>query len=75
MKEIVGVVLVILGVAYFSFRGITYTTQEKVLDIGSFEATATKEHQVPYSPLLAGAVVIGGIILLLPHTILSGRNS
>jgi len=32
---ILGIALIILGVVAFAYQGITYTTQEKVLDIGS----------------------------------------
>jgi hypothetical protein len=66
MKQIVGIVLVIIGVAYFSFQGFRYTAQEKVLDIGPIQASKTTSQEfLPYSPLLGGAIVAGGVILFL----------
>ncbi|WP_373531056.1 DUF3185 domain-containing protein [Vampirovibrio sp.] len=66
MKQIIGIVLVIIGIAYFSFQGFRYTAQEKVLDIGPFEATKTSNQEfLPYSPLLGGAIIAGGVALFL----------
>jgi drug/metabolite transporter (DMT)-like permease len=66
MKQVIGILLILVGVAYFSFQGFRYTSQEKVLDIGPLHATAnTQKELVPYSPLLGGAIVAGGTLLFL----------
>lgn len=65
MKQILGVILVIVGIAYFAFQGFSYTSREKVLDIGPIEATANQQKDVlPYSPLVGSAIIGGGIVLL-----------
>jgi hypothetical protein len=69
--RLLGVALIILGVVAFAYQGITYTTQEKVLDIGPLKATVEKEKTIPLPPLVGGAALIGGIVLLLMGT----RNS
>jgi hypothetical protein len=66
--RLLGVVLIILGVVAFAYQGITYTTQEKVLDIGPLKATVEKEKTIPLPPLVGGAALIGGIVLLLVGT-------
>jgi hypothetical protein len=63
--RLLGIVLIILGVVAFAYQGITYTTQEKVLDIGPLKATVEKEKTIPLPPLVGGAALIGGIVLLL----------
>ena len=63
--KLLGIVLIILGVVAFAYQGITYTTQEKVLDIGPLKATVEKEKTIPLPPLVGGAALIGGIVLLL----------
>ena len=63
--RLLGIVLIILGVVAFAYQGITYTTQEKVLDIGPIKATVEKEKTIPLPPLVGGAALIGGIVLLL----------
>jgi hypothetical protein len=66
MKQIFGVLLVIAGIAYFAFGGFHYMGREKVLDVGPLEATAEKRKEVlPYSPALGGAIVIGGLLLVV----------
>jgi hypothetical protein len=66
--RLLGIVLIILGVVAFAYQGITYTTQEKVLDIGPLKATVEKEKTIPLPPLVGGAALIGGIVLLLVGT-------
>ena len=56
---ILGIVLMILGVAGLIFGGISYTTQEKVVDIGDLHVTAEKHKTIPI-PLVAGGLVLAG---------------
>ena len=62
---LIGVVLIVLAVVAFSYQGITYTKREKILDIGPIEATTEKRESIPIPPLVAAAVLIGGIALVL----------
>ena len=66
--RLLGIALIILSVVAFAYQGITYTTQEKVLDIGPIKATVEKEKTIPLPPLVGGAALIGGIVLLLVGT-------
>ena len=62
---IVGIALIILGVVAFAYQGITYTTQEKVIDMGPLQATIEKKETIPLTPLLGGLALAGGIVLLV----------
>ena len=62
---ILGVILIILGTAALAYQGFTYTTEEEIVDIGPIEATAETEKTVPISPLLGGAALVGGVILVI----------
>jgi uncharacterized membrane protein len=66
MKPIVlaGIALILLGIVALSYNRITYTSKEKILDIGPIEATAEKEKSIPLPPLLGGLVLIAGIGLV-----------
>jgi hypothetical protein len=44
--------------------GFSYTTREKVLDLGPIQATTEKNHTVPLSPIVGIAALIGGIAVL-----------
>lgn len=65
MNKTLGVILVVLGLCGLAWGGFTYRTTEKVLDIGPIHATAEKEHNVPFPPIVGGIALIGGIVLLV----------
>jgi len=62
---VLGVILIVLGAAALAYQGFTYTTEEEIVDIGPIEATAETEKTVPISPLLGGAALVGGVILVI----------
>lgn len=59
-----GVVLIVLGLAALAYQGFTYTTRETVIDIGPIEATAERQRTVPLPPVVGIVAVAGGIALL-----------
>lgn len=61
---IIGIVLIVLGVAGMVFQGVTYTTREKVVDIGGLHVTAEKEKTIPI-PLIAGGLALAGGIAVV----------
>jgi hypothetical protein len=63
--KIVGILLIVLGVIALAYGGITYTTREKVIDIGPIEATAEKRETIPLPPVLGGLALVGGIALMI----------
>jgi hypothetical protein len=67
MKAIalVGIVLVVIGLAALAYQGITYTTSETVLDVGPIHATADREKTFPLPPVLGIAAVAGGVALVI----------
>ena len=62
---IIGIVLIALGVVSFAYQGITYTTREKIIDIGPIQATKDTEKTIPFSPILGGVALVGGIALII----------
>lgn len=62
---ILGAVLIVLGLAALAYQGITYTTREKVIDIGPIEATAENRETIPLPPVLGALALIGGIALMI----------
>jgi hypothetical protein len=65
MMRIVGIVLIALGVLALVYEGITYTTREKVLDLGPLQAEVTRKKTIPLSPVVGVVAVAGGVVLLL----------
>lgn len=62
---ILGVVLILLGIAALAYQGFTYTSRETVLDIGPLHATAERQRTVPLPPILGGSAVVAGVVLLV----------
>jgi len=61
---IVAIILIAIGVVSLAYQGITYTTREKVLEVGPIKATAEKERTIPLPPILGGLALAGGVVLL-----------
>ena len=52
MKPIVvlGIVLIVAGALALAYQGITYTTREKVIDLGPLKASVDKQKTIPLPP-------------------------
>ena len=64
-NTVIAIVLIIAGIAIFAYQGISYTTTEKVANIGPVEITADKTNTFPLPPVVGGIALVGGIVLLL----------
>lgn len=62
---ILGVVLIILGVAGLIFGGFSYTSREKVVDVGGLHVTAETRKDVPIPLIVGGLVLAGGIAVVV----------
>ena len=65
MNKTLGIILIVLGLLGLAWGGFTYTTSEKVVDIGPIHATREKTHTVPLPPIAGAVALIGGIVLLV----------
>jgi uncharacterized membrane protein len=62
---IIGIALIALGVVAFAYQGITYTSREKIIDIGPIQANHDTKKTIPLSPILGGVSLAGGIVLVI----------
>ncbi len=65
MNKTIGVILIVLGLVGLAWGGFTYTTREKLVDVGPIHATREKTHDVPVPPILGALALVGGIVLLV----------
>lgn len=63
--SILGVLLIIVGVAAVAYQGITYTQQEKVAQIGDLKITADTQKTIHFPPILGGLALAAGVILVV----------
>ncbi len=61
----IGIILIVLGVIGLVVQGVTYTTREKVVDIGDLHVTAEKENTIPIPAIVGGVALAGGIVVVM----------
>jgi uncharacterized membrane protein HdeD (DUF308 family) len=61
---IVGIVLIIIGIVALAYQGISYTTRDKVVDLGPLKVEAKREKTIPLPPILGIAALVGGVVLV-----------
>ena len=64
-RSIIAIVLIAIGIVAFVYQGITYTTREKVIDLGPIQMTAEKTKTIPLPPIVGAIALVGGIVLLV----------
>jgi dipeptide/tripeptide permease len=62
---LIAAILIAIGIAALGYQGITYTTREKVIDLGPLEMTAEKTRTLPLPPIVGAIALAGGIVLLV----------
>ena len=62
---VIAIILIALGIVAFAYQGFTYTTREKVVDIGPIQVTADKTKTLPLPPIVGAIALVGGIVLLV----------
>lgn len=62
---LIGILLVILGALALAYQGISYTRQERILDVGPIHATAETHKRIPLPPILGGLMLVGGVGLMV----------
>jgi hypothetical protein len=63
--KLVGIALVILGVVGLTYGGISWTTKEKVIDVGPLQVTRDKTQSLPLPPIVGGVCLLAGVVLLV----------
>jgi uncharacterized membrane protein YidH (DUF202 family) len=62
---IIGVILIVIGVIALAYQGITYTKTERVVDLGPLKVDAKRDKTIPLPPIVGGAALLGGVVLLI----------
>ncbi|MDY0268882.1 DUF3185 domain-containing protein [Trichloromonas sp.] len=60
-----GIILIVVAVIAFAYQGISYTTREKVVDLGPLQMTAERTRTLPLPPIVGIIALVGGIVLLV----------
>jgi len=63
--KLIGICLIVVGVLVLAFGGFSYTSRERVVDLGPLKVDADKEHSVPIAPIAGVGALVGGIALVI----------
>ena len=64
MSKTIGILLVVVGLLGLIYGGLTYKTNEPIVDIGPIHASRERTHNVPLPPIAGAVMLIGGIALI-----------
>ena len=67
--RIVGIILIVLGIAGVAWGGFSWTRQKTVLDAGPLTVKTDKRESLPIPPIVGAVCLIGGVVLVV-----SGRR-
>jgi hypothetical protein len=67
---LIGVILLLAGLAGLAWPVISYTKTDKVVDLGPIEVTAQHQKRVPVPPIVGGLAAVAGLVLIVT----SGRK-
>jgi len=67
---LLGVILLVAGLAGLAWPVISYTKTEKVVDLGPIEVTAQHQKHVPVPPIVGGLAAVAGLVIIVT----SGRK-
>jgi hypothetical protein len=64
-NTLIAIILIAIGIVALLYQGITYTTREKVVDLGPIQVTAEETKRIPLTPVAGAVALVGGIVLLI----------
>lgn len=62
---LVGILLIVLGIAGFAMGGISFTQEKKDVDMGPLQLSHKQTKRVPISPILSTLALVGGLAILV----------
>jgi len=64
ISTVVAIILIAVGIMAFAYQGITYTTREKVVDLGPVHVTTERTKTLPLLPIFGVVAGVGGVVFL-----------
>ena len=64
-SKIMALILIALGIIALVYQGISYQSQDRVVDLGPLHVTAERTHTLPLPPIAGAVALLGGVALLI----------
>ncbi len=65
MNKTFGMLLIVVGLLGLVLGGVSYTTSEKLVDIGPIHATHDTTHTMPWAPIAGVVALAAGIVMVV----------
>ena len=65
IMKILGIILIVVGIAMVLIRGFSVQTEKKVLDVGPVEVNKKENRWVGWPTYVGGVVAVVGVVLLV----------
>ena len=63
--KVIGIVLVVLGLAGLLLGGISWTDRDTVIDAGPVQVQKEERERLPIPPIAGGILLVVGVVLLV----------
>ncbi|HEY1039869.1 MAG TPA: hypothetical protein VGF30_10715 [Bacteroidia bacterium] len=60
-----GIILIVIGLVMLIIRGVNYTQEKKVVDLGRLEINKEEKKTVSWPYYAGGIAVVAGLVLIL----------
>ena len=64
-KQVIGMLLIVVGLVSLLLGGFSWTREKKVIDLGPIEATTRERETLPIPPIVGGLILAAGVVLLV----------
>jgi len=65
LMKVIGIVLVVLGLAGLLLGGISWTDRDTVIDAGPLQVQKEERERLPIPPIAGGILLVVGVVLLV----------
>ncbi|GAB3012364.1 hypothetical protein [uncultured Cyclobacterium sp.] len=62
--KFLGIILIIAGTVMLLITGISFTTEETIIDAGPLKISTDKENNLEWPPYAGGIAIVAGFILM-----------
>jgi hypothetical protein len=64
-STVFAIILIAVGVMALAYQGFSYTSREKVVDLGPVHVTTERTKTFPLPPIVGAIAVVSGFVLLV----------
>jgi uncharacterized membrane protein YidH (DUF202 family) len=63
--KIIGIVLIVIGIAGILYGGFSWTRRETVIDAGPIQVQTDQRQSLPVSPIVGAVCLIAGVVMVV----------